>query len=110
MLRRPPRSTRTYTLFPYTTLFRARHPGRREGGLSRGWRLRRIRVPELGREVHGRRQPQGAGTGRRGLDQITVEWNRLRRSIDRVNLIYPYGVERIHVLGRNRAADRKRVG
>src|SRR3546814_7470135 len=23
MLRRPPRSTRTYTLFPYTTLFRA---------------------------------------------------------------------------------------
>src|SRR3546814_13002992 len=24
MLRRPPRSTRTYTLFPYTTLFRSR--------------------------------------------------------------------------------------
>src|SRR3546814_2804379 len=31
MIRRPPRSTRTYTLFPYTTLFRsaARHPLRR---------------------------------------------------------------------------------
>src|SRR3546814_2672767 len=26
MLRRPPRSTRTDTLFPYTTLFRSRHP------------------------------------------------------------------------------------
>src|SRR3546814_6611840 len=28
MIRRPPRSTRTYTLFPYTTLFRShrRHP------------------------------------------------------------------------------------
>src|SRR3546814_1931196 len=26
MIRRPPRSTRTYTLFPYTTLFRS--PGR----------------------------------------------------------------------------------
>src|SRR3546814_17572308 len=25
MIRRPPRSTRTYTLFPYTTLFRSRH-------------------------------------------------------------------------------------
>src|SRR3546814_17523677 len=25
MLRRPPISTRTYTLFPYTTLFQARH-------------------------------------------------------------------------------------
>src|SRR3546814_12950394 len=27
MLRRPPRSTRTYTLFPYTTLFRSFVPG-----------------------------------------------------------------------------------
>src|SRR3546814_2046610 len=27
MIRRPPRSTRTYTLFPYTTLFRSRHKG-----------------------------------------------------------------------------------
>src|SRR3546814_1741189 len=25
MIRRPPRSTRTYTLFPYTTLFRSHH-------------------------------------------------------------------------------------
>src|SRR3546814_14826125 len=25
MIRRPPRSTRTYTLFPYTTLFRTTH-------------------------------------------------------------------------------------
>src|SRR3546814_8641023 len=28
MIRRPPRSTRTDTLFPYTTLFRARAPDR----------------------------------------------------------------------------------
>src|SRR3546814_17259862 len=27
MIRRPPRSTRTDTLFPYTTLFRSVHPG-----------------------------------------------------------------------------------
>src|SRR3546814_19416730 len=27
MIRRPPRSTRTDTLFPYTTLFRSRHGG-----------------------------------------------------------------------------------
>src|SRR3546814_7358986 len=38
MIRRPPRSTRTDTLFPYTTLFRslsgggARHAGRRGAG------------------------------------------------------------------------------
>src|SRR3546814_7658053 len=30
MIRRPPRSTRTDTLFPYTTLFRSRYPGRSE--------------------------------------------------------------------------------
>src|SRR3546814_21047124 len=34
MIRRPPRSTRTYTLFPYTTLFRSgvRRNGRSWGG------------------------------------------------------------------------------
>src|SRR3546814_21195873 len=34
MIRHPPRSTRTDTLFPYTTLFRSRHQdkGRREQG------------------------------------------------------------------------------
>src|SRR3546814_17156072 len=32
MLRRPPRSTRTDTLFPYTTLFRSRRRDHRAGG------------------------------------------------------------------------------
>src|SRR3546814_20292615 len=32
MLRRPPRSTRTYPLFPYTTLFRSQGGRRRAGG------------------------------------------------------------------------------
>src|SRR3546814_19404317 len=31
MIRRPPRSTRTDTLFPYTTLFRSRERARRPG-------------------------------------------------------------------------------
>src|SRR3546814_10241043 len=35
MLRRPPKSTRTDTLFPYTTLFRSgRLPARRQAGLQ----------------------------------------------------------------------------
>src|SRR3546814_10870583 len=36
MIRRPPRSTRTDTLFPYTTLFRSRLPpgGGRDGGFG----------------------------------------------------------------------------
>src|SRR3546814_9146607 len=51
MIRRPPRSTRTDTLFPYTTLFRSgsaasafrRHSGRRTG---RSGRVRRGRRSE----------------------------------------------------------------
>src|SRR3546814_9893520 len=36
MIRRPPRSTRTDTLFPYTTLFRNRWAGRLSGAGFRG--------------------------------------------------------------------------
>src|SRR3546814_17915523 len=36
MIRRPPRSTRTDTLFPYTTLFRSRNTGTMR---LRSWRL-----------------------------------------------------------------------
>src|SRR3546814_8068538 len=46
MIRRPPRSTRTDTLFPYTTLFRSclagfRQPGARQGSpdSGRSWRI-----------------------------------------------------------------------
>src|SRR3546814_20686691 len=35
MIRRPPRSTRTDTLFPYTTLFRSRRPRDRSCGQQR---------------------------------------------------------------------------
>src|SRR3546814_6096847 len=34
MIRRPPRSTRTDTLFPYTTLFRSLSPGRSAGAIT----------------------------------------------------------------------------
>src|SRR3546814_6646808 len=42
MIRRPPRSTRTYTLFPYTTLFRSIRNGShyRLAGPRRGARVR----------------------------------------------------------------------
>src|SRR3546814_2562583 len=38
MIGRPPRSTRTDTLFPYTTLFRSRHPGLDPGSRSAPWK------------------------------------------------------------------------
>src|SRR3546814_6324596 len=36
MIRRPPRSTRTATLFPYTTLFRSQAQGKRVGMVGDG--------------------------------------------------------------------------
>src|SRR3546814_2391304 len=40
MIRRPPRSTRTYTLFPYTTLFRSRFHGKVPARVTRHADLR----------------------------------------------------------------------
>src|SRR3546814_15296649 len=39
MIRRPPRSTRTDTLFPYTTLFRSLRPGQRLADLGAAQRV-----------------------------------------------------------------------
>src|SRR3546814_18845378 len=51
MIRRPPRSTRTDTLFPYTTLFRSSTPGVLAiGGVSVGGLLPSVR------DVHGRQR------------------------------------------------------
>src|SRR3546814_2070763 len=63
MSRRPPRSTRTDTLFPYTTLFRSRS-GATESRMLSGAGLgtpRPARYP-----VPARRELRDGGTGRRG--------------------------------------------
>src|SRR3546814_10236019 len=54
MIRRPPRSTRTDTLFPYTTLFRSEKRGRPVGHVC----LRRYRRQRSG---HGGGQPATRG-------------------------------------------------
>src|SRR3546814_2145840 len=51
MIRRPPRSTRTDTLFPYTTLFRSVHAGVGADGLGAG--QRHLDAVVLGRVVTG---------------------------------------------------------
>src|SRR3546814_2680169 len=48
MVRRPPRSTRTDTLFPYTTLFRSIRMGDQP---ARGRRFRFVQRPERNRAV-----------------------------------------------------------
>src|SRR3546814_10493035 len=52
MIRRPPRSTRTDTLFPYTTLFRSGVDGR-FGGIMRDERVRILHILPR-RDLHHR--------------------------------------------------------
>src|SRR3546814_7653410 len=54
MIRRPPRSTRTDTLFPYTTLFRSRaRAAPVQGRLSFGLREPQLRAWPDSRQLHG---------------------------------------------------------
>src|SRR3546814_9915560 len=105
MIRRPPRSTRNDTLFPYTTRFRsvrgdgAAGPGKAGGGGAyrpRAWR----RLPEIGAAAgarprapasrkYGRKaphRPRRRGAGRRRRDDHPRFWiddDRGRRRADR---------------------------
>src|SRR3546814_19582372 len=85
MIRRPPRSTRTDTLFPYTTLFRSRPVGHLEAEegrhLARRQAVHRRRLPlqlEIrlrpgGRDLHHRElQGRRGREGRRPHDQGAV--------------------------------------
>src|SRR3546814_10314085 len=92
MIRRPPRSTRTDTLFPYTTLFRSAeksaHSSARQVSLSRRhWHdhrhFQRRVVAELGfRTVHRsrgrtpRQRPQTAARSATGADRRTGQIGR----------------------------------
>src|SRR3546814_11629215 len=62
MIRQPPRSTRTDTLFPYTTLFRSDRPG--GPGAERG-RLHLVHL--AGRAGRGRLRQRAKGDGSRRL-------------------------------------------
>src|SRR3546814_13976329 len=63
MIRRPPRSTRTDTLFPYTTLFRSENGGAARPGLDRGAATGLLRGLCLlqQRQLDERSFPDGAG-------------------------------------------------
>src|SRR3546814_7501951 len=61
MIRRPPRSTRTDTLFPYTTLFRSRRRRRPHPDADR-----RTRGSEKDPRLHPRRRHPRPARGRRG--------------------------------------------
>src|SRR3546814_7351453 len=68
MIRRPPRSTRTYTLFPYTTLFRSALVGAVRAAAAR-------RAARRGEDGRAR-----GGCGRARSEEHTSELQSLMRS------------------------------
>src|SRR3546814_1197781 len=85
MIRRPPRSTRTDTLFPYTTLFRSpvivgeRHP-RRHRLIERGQRERAL--PQIIERERGKHDREPAEPDRRAprSEEHTSELQSLMRT------------------------------
>src|SRR3546814_9558348 len=87
MIRRPPRSTRTDTLFPYTTLFRSDEDWRGrhlvEGTTRRSDALRHDLLGPLEAEARillmkANRRPRGSGRGR--SEEHTSELQSLMRN------------------------------
>src|SRR3546814_4499780 len=70
MIRRPPRSTRTDTLFPYTTLFRS------TGGAARAGAARRLRRSGAARADRFGAARERTARGRTATFRISVERQR----------------------------------
>src|SRR3546814_2455837 len=83
MIRRPPRSTRTDTLFPYPTLFRSHRnrdlrldprPEQGSGAQGQDPAHRRLRTVEVHAQAHGREAPRDEqeqpGRGARGVQGV----------------------------------------
>src|SRR3546814_14339124 len=79
MIRQPPRSTRTYTLFPYTTLFRS-------------FRKNRLIVPP----DRGTRGDDGAESAGVRIEHVQGEQAAQRMAVERL----PPGIDRIAFLDR----------
>src|SRR3546814_21084953 len=79
MIRRPPRSTRTDTLFPYTTLFRALD------------RLDNARADEVGScGVEAARPPIERRAGLASIGFVCVEIEQMYRKVARIHLGVPF--------------------
>src|SRR3546814_6245221 len=83
MIRRPPRSTRTDTLFPYTTLFRSEQHGRGQcrGERRRGGAAQPDRRDRLAAALCGTRGQRGGDPWRGGArsEEHTSELQSLMR-------------------------------
>src|SRR3546814_12123017 len=85
MLRRPPRTKRTDTLFPYTTLFRSQAQRRRRHRVERkgldmvedGFRTGEQHIVEAGYLRHSRARPDIPSFLRRLADPVRHEFEKI---------------------------------
>src|SRR3546814_2388280 len=84
MIRRPPISTRTDTLFPYTTLFRSAEPRRSDAarGRARAGACRRVRHPSAQQSARAQISEEGPGPQRADPGPLVspLDRRRLRRA------------------------------
>src|SRR3546814_16621741 len=109
MIRRPPRSTRTDTLFPYTTLFRSRRrgEGRVRGGGGRGDRARGACSARLRDLQHRRRcRPGDRGAGQAGA---RLEYLLFAVISDRKSVVSGKSVSVRVDLGGSRSIKKKKI-
>src|SRR3546814_14510911 len=102
MLRRPPRSTRTDTLFPYTTLFRSVAFCALRGRLGERRRLAGKVGFEAALDGHGERLAAGVLAGREAALRMRAVVGRNLRGVRR-----PGGGRRGHQLDRLPPAQRR---
>src|SRR3546814_7230806 len=101
MIRRPPRSTRTDTLFPYTTLFRSRRARRHAQGVPVGI-LPRLRAQggagarATPSNLLPRTWPRRAGSHRNRRDPMTQDMN-IEKAIEQVNAVLEGKLRAPHV-------------
>src|SRR3546814_16362249 len=91
MIRRPPRSTRTDTLFPYTTLFRSldhRHREREDQGAERFADAVRDHLGMMDRRDDGAREDEGDDPG---VERHRKARHRGEEAADREQVVGPAG-------------------
>src|SRR3546814_15713192 len=83
MIRRPPRSTRTDTLFPYTTLFRSISRGAPSGTTARLDSNRAVSTTESTLTIasHGANTPKSAGANTRATLNVPTSGNACAPSV-----------------------------
>src|SRR3546814_10347352 len=79
MIRRPPRSTRTDTRFPYTTLFRSIVEHHRAGRVGTGFQPCRLVVADEARVILGDRRGGGCRAILQRSEEHTSELQSLMR-------------------------------